>query len=310
MNSNPILIVPGEIKSIFFEIFFKTLKLKLYKSPIILICNREILFSEVDKFNFKKKIEEIDIKKIDKKRLKNKKFYFINISDKNSKSYIQRCFICAFQLLKKGFSNKFLNGPIDKTKTLEKRYLGVTEYIAKSFNKKKFAMLIYSKDLSVCPITTHLPLNLVSKEITKKLIKEKVLIINNFYKKFLNCKPRIAVTGLNPHCESVLKFNEDEKIVRPAIKSLKHKVNVEGPFPSDTIFLKNNRTKFDVIIGMYHDQVLTPIKTLFEYNAINITVGLPFIRVTPDHGPNESMVGKNKSNPTSLIQGLNFLDKI
>ena len=174
MNSNPILIVPGEIKSIFFEIFFKTLKLKLYKSPIILICNREILFSEVDKFNFKKKIEEIDIKKIDKKKLKNKKFYFINISDKNSKSYIQRCFICAFQLLKKGFSNKFLNGPIDKTKTLEKRYLGVTEYIAKSFNKKKFAMLIYSKDLSVCPITTHLPLNLVSKEITKKLIKEKV----------------------------------------------------------------------------------------------------------------------------------------
>ena len=310
MNSNPILIVPGEVKSIFFEIFFKSLKSKNYKSPIVLICNKKILFSEVEKFNFKRKIDEINIKEIDKKRLISKKFYFINVSNKNSKFYIKKCFDCAFKLLKKGFSNKFLNGPIDKTKTLKKRHLGVTEYVAKSFNKKKFAMLIYNKDLSVSPITTHLPINMVSKKITKKMIEEKVLIINNFYKKFLKFKPRIAVTGLNPHRESVLKFNEDEKIIRPAIKSLKHKINIKGPYPSDTIFLKNNRIKFDVIIGMYHDQVLAPIKTLFEYNAINITVGLPFVRVTPDHGPNKLMVGKNKSNPISLIKGLNFLDKI
>ena len=100
-------------------------------------------------------------------------------------------------------------------------------------------------------------------------------------------KPRIAVIGLNPHCESILKLNEDTKIVSPAINSLKSKINVKGPFPADTMFLRNNRKKFDVIIGMYHDQVLTPIKTLFEYDAINITIGLPFLRVTPDHGPNE-----------------------
>ena len=108
-----------------------------------------------------------------------------------------------------------------------------------------------------------------------------------------------------------LKFNEDDKIIFPAIKSFKKKnINVKGPFPADTIFLKNNRKKFDVIIvGMYHDQVLTPIKTLFEYDAINITIGLPFLRVTPDHGPNEKMVGKNKSNPISLIKALSFLDK-
>ena len=87
-------------------------------------------------------------------------------------------------------------------------------------------------------------------------------------------------------------------------------INVKGPFSADTIFLKDNRKKFDVIIGMYHDQVLGPIKTLFEYDAINITLGLPFLRVTPDHGPNEKMVGKNKSNPISLIKALNFLDKI
>jgi len=78
--------------------------------------------------------------------------------------------------------------------------------------------------------------------------------------------------------------------------------------PADTIFLKYNRKKFDVIVGMYHDQVLTPIKTLFEYNAINVTIGLPFLRVSPDHGPNENMVGKNLSNPLSLIRALEFLD--
>ena len=157
-------------------------------------------------------------------------------------------------------------------------------------------MLIYNKKLSVCPVTTHLPVSQITKKINRKLIKEKIIIVNNFYKKFLGFKPRIAVTGLNPHCESVLKFTEDLKIILPLVKLLKEKINVKGPFPADTIFLKDNRKKFDVIIGMYHDQVLGPIKTLFEYDAINITVGLPFLRVTPDHGPNEKMVGRNLSN--------------
>ena len=84
---------------------------------------------------------------------------------------------------------------------------------------------------------------------------------------------------------------------------------MKGPFSADTIFLKNNRKNYNVIIGMYHDQVLTPIKTLYEYNAINITMGLPFLRVSPDHGPNKNMYGQNKSNPESLAMALNFLDK-
>tara|TARA_B100000900_G_C20037530_1_gene496597 strand:- start:15 stop:539 length:525 start_codon:yes stop_codon:yes gene_type:complete len=171
-------------------------------------------------------------------------------------------------------------------------------------------MLIYNEKLSVCPLTTHLPLKLVSKKITKKLILDKIDIINNFYIKILNKKPKIGVTGINPHCESVLKFNEDEKIILPAIRKKSNQgINVKGPYPADTIFQKNNRDKFDVILGMYHDQVLTPLKTIFEYDAINITMGLPFLRVSPDHGPNVKMIGKNKSNPESLIKGLKFLDK-
>ena len=309
MSSSPILIVPGEKKSIFFEIFFKSLKLKSDLSPLILICNKENLDKEIKRFKFNKHIQEIKLNDIYSKKFLKKKIYLIDVRYKDSSLYIHNCFKVAFRLIKKGLANKMINGPINKSKTLNKKFLGVTEFVAKNFNQNKFAMLIYNKKLSVCPVTTHLPLKLVAKKITKRKIKEKIIIVDEFYKKFLKFKPRIAVLGLNPHCESVLKFNEDINIIKPVIRYLKNRINVKGPFPADTVFLKNNRKKFDVIIGMYHDQVLTPIKTIFEYDAINITIGLPFLRVTPDHGPNEKMAGKNISNPMSLIRSLEFLNK-
>ncbi len=309
MNFRPILIIPGETKSIFFEIFFKSLKLKKFNSGLILICSKKKLDKEIKIFNFKKNIELLNKFKINPKNIKKNKIYLIDVKNCNSKNYIFNSFDIAFKLIKSGFTNKLINGPIDKSKTLKKKYLGITEYISRKFNRKKFAMLIYNEKLSVCPVTTHLPLKLVTKEISKRVIKEKVNIINDFYKKFFKFKPRIGIVGLNPHCESIHNFNEDQKILLPVIKSLKKKINIRGPFPADTIFLKKNRKNFDVIVGMYHDQVLGPIKTIFEHNAINITLGLPFIRVSPDHGPNKNMIGKNKSSPISLIRALSFLDK-
>ena len=309
MNFKPILIVPGEKKSIFFEIFFKSVKSKKIICPLVLICSKKILSEEIKRYKFKQKIELISFNNSFEKKLLNKKIYLIDISNQESKNYVKKCFHLAFKIIKSGLSNKLLNGPINKSKTLKKKYLGITEYVAKNFKQKNFAMLIYNKKLSVCPITTHLPLKYVSKKITKKLLKEKIIIVNNFFEKFLSFKPRIGIVGLNPHCESVLKYNEDMQIILPVVNSLKKKFFLKGPIPSDTIFLKDNRKNFDVIIGMYHDQVLTPIKTLFEYDAINITIGLPFLRVTPDHGPNETMVGKNISNPKSLMKAISFLDR-
>ena len=170
-------------------------------------------------------------------------------------------------------------------------------------------MIIYNKNFSVCPFTTHLPIKYVSKKISKLEIINKVRLIDKFWADKFKKKVTIGVTGLNPHCESIDNFNEDKSIILRTIKKLKKlKYNIEGPLAADTIFLKNNRKKFDLIIGMYHDQVLTPIKTLFEYDAINITIGLPFIRVSPDHGPNEAMLGKNKSNYRSLLNSIKFLD--
>ena len=122
--------------------------------------------------------------------------------------------------------------------------------------------------------------------------------------------PRIAITGLNPHCESNFKNSEEDVYIRPAIQVLiKKGYNVKGPFAADTIFMNEQNKKYDVIIGMYHDQVLTPLKSLYGFDAFNITLGLPFTRISPDHGPNYSMLGKNLSDPKSLIEALKFLDK-
>ena len=316
MNYKPILIVSGQPKSIFFEIFFKALKLNNFKSPIVLITCEKLLISNMKKFKFHKKVNELKINKISTYKLTNKFINIINVplnSDLKSNSinaYINKSFETAFNLINNGFSDKLLNGPISKKLFLKGKFPGITEFIAKRYNKKKIAMLIYNKKLSVCPITTHSPLKLVSKIIKKKTIEEKVILINDFFKKKFKFKPRIAVLGLNPHCESFDKFNEDERIIVPTINKLKKlSYKIYGPFASDTMFIKKNREKYDVIIGMYHDQVLTPIKTLFEYDAVNITLGLPFTRVSPDHGPNEKMVDKNNSNPLSLIKAISFLDQ-
>ena len=319
MNYSPILIVSGEPNSVFLELFFKVLKKDKIKSPIILISSKKLLTLQMQKLEFKKKIKLLQISKLKSYKLDNKTINLIDVKynpgkafekiSKKSNIFIKNSFDLAFQIIKKNDIHKFINGPISKKQFLKNKFLGITEYISEKFQAKNTCMLIYNETLSVCPITTHLPLKLVSKKINKKIILKNVSLVNNFYEKKFNIKPRIAILGLNPHCESVHKYNEDEKIIKPTIKYLKNKYNVSGPYPADTIFLKNNRKKFDLIIGMYHDQVLTPLKTLFEYDAINITLGLPFIRVSPDHGPNETMLGKNLSNPLSLSRAIKFLDK-
>ena len=320
MNYKPILIVAGEPNSIFLEIFLKSLKLKKYKNPIILICSFKLLKAQMNIIKIKKKIRLIKPYKLENYKLNNDSINLIDVKynfkytfekiSKKSNLYIKQCFNLAIKIIKSGYTYKFINGPISKKNFLNNKFFGITEYMANKFDLNNSAMLIYNKNLSVCPLTTHLPLKSVAKKINKDSILEKIRLIDNFFINYVNIKPKIAILGLNPHCESIDKFNEDEKIIKPTVKFLvKLNFNVTGPHSADTIFLKNNRKKFDVILGMYHDQVLTPLKTLYEYDAINITLGLPFIRISPDHGPNEKMIGKNLSNPLSLIKAITFLDK-
>ena len=321
MNNKPIIIVGGEPYGVFFEIFFKSKKKINLKRPIILIASKKLILLQMKKLGFNFKINTIDENKInfdllDKKKINliNVDFQFSKIFDKisnKSNSYINQSFNIALKILKENRCAGLINGPVSKKNFLKGKYLGITEFLANKTNvKNNFAMLIYNKKISVSPITTHLPLKVVHKFISKNKIINNVKIIVKFYKKYLKKIPRIAVTGLNPHCESNFKSSEEEASIKPAINLLlRNGYDVKGPFATDTLFMKEHLKKYDLVIGMYHDQVLTPIKTLFGFQAINITLGLPFIRVSPDHGPNESMQGKNLSDPKSLIEALKFLDK-
>ncbi len=324
MKFKPLLIVLGEPYSIFTEILFKFYKkeVKKIKFPIVVIGSKQLIKKQMIKLNYSFPLNEINEKNIHLKKLNNKKINIINVNfnfkkifDKissKSSSYINKSFEIALNILKRGNALGLINGPISKFHLFKKKFPGVTEFLAKKNNvKNNVTMLIYNKELSVSPITTHLPLKNVQKSLTKKKIIENVYRIKHFYNSKLKKKPVIAVLGLNPHCETTSKYSEEKNIIEPSIRYLKHKkINISGPYSADTFFFKKNIIKFDVVIGMYHDQVLTPIKTLYNFDAINITLGLPFIRISPDHGTNNKMIGKNKSNANSLIHSVNFFKKL
>ena len=325
MKNNPLLIVLGEPNSIFSEILFKTYKKKIiqkFNRPIIIIGSENLLKLQMKFLKYSIKIQKINTLDLKNSNLSKKYLNIINVEYKfkkifgkisrNSNKYINDCFKIALKLLSEKSAFALINGPISKTHFLKKKYLGITEYLANKTNiKKKPTMLIYNPSFSVCPITTHLPINRVTKNLTKNKIINDVMNINFFYKKKLNKKPKFAIMGLNPHCESIEKLSEEEKIIKPAIKNLlRNKINIKGPFSADTFFSKKNLSHYDIAIGMYHDQVLVPMKTIFNFEAINLTLGLPFLRVSPDHGTNNQMIGKNMSSPLSLIASINFFKKI
>ena len=138
-------------------------------------------------------------------------------------------------------------------------------------------MWIYNNKLSVSPVTTHLPLSEVKKKYTTNKIIKNVLTINSFYKKKLKKNPNLKSLDLILILKQIKGTQKKKKIIIPAIKKLREKkININGTFPTDTLFLKKNIKKFNVVIGIYHDQVLTPIKTLYRFEAININMGLPF----------------------------------
>ena len=315
MKNKFVVIVCGDPKSTFNEILIKTLKnkfLKKIKFSIILVCSKKLFENELKRFKAKVNLKSFSIEK----GLYKKGIYIIdipldfkNLSLNKKNSYIMRSFQKGLDLIKEKKSLALINGPISKKTFLKGKYKGITEFLAFKTNTFNEVMLIFNKELSVSPITTHVPINKVTQKIKKNIIINKTESINNFYIKFLGYKPSIAITGLNPQCETFVGKKIEKTEILPAIKILrKKKIKALGPFSADTIFLKENRKKFDVIIGMYHDQVLAPMKTIFGFNAINITIGLPFVRITPDHGPNFKMFGLNKSNPESLIQAFNFLN--
>ena len=320
MSSKIILVVLGEPNSIFSEVLFKYFKSKIFlqnNKKIVLIGSKNLLKKQMELLKYDFYLNEIT----EVRKALSKKINIIDINyefksafgkiNNSSNNYIEKSFKKAMDLIKKDNLIKLVNGPISKTHFLKKKFPGITEYVAYKSSSKAPVMLIYNEKLAVTPLTTHIPIKDVSRHVKQAKIIKNITKIDQFYKSRLKKTAKFAILGLNPHCETTDTISEEEKEVIPAIKKLnKRKIKVSGPFSADTFFLRENIKKFDVVMGMYHDQVLIPIKTLFEFKAINITIGLPFIRVTPDHGPNHNMIGKNKSDASSIFYAFNFLNKI
>ena len=315
---NRILITAGEPSSISSEISVKAIR-KLKKesnSELILVTDPNLIRNEIRNLNKSAELNILD-KRLDFKDYKigsiniipiklNEKAIPGILNKKNSDFVIKSIKISVDFLLKKK-ANAIVTNPINKfiMKSSNFKFNGHTEYLGylSKFNKKPI-MMLESNKLRVVPLTTHIPISSVSKKLNTKMIIEKINILNNELIKIYKIKnPIIYISGLNPHSGDGGKIGKEElTIINPAISKLKELgLNVKGPFPGDTLFKKNKIKEYDVAVCMYHDQALIPIKTLYSGNIINITLGLDFIRTSPDHGTALDIAGGKKADPSSLI---------
>lgn len=174
-------------------------------------------------------------------------------------------------------------------------------------------MLIWSEELAVVPVTVHVPLAAVPRLLSTDLIVETGRIVaREFRQRFGIARPRLALCGLNPHAgEHGALGKEDETIVRPAVARLQGEgIHASGPHSADTLFRREARGRYDVALGMYHDQVLIPAKTLAFERAVNVTLGLPFVRTSPDHGTAFDLAGTGKADPSSLLAALKLAQRL
>jgi 4-hydroxythreonine-4-phosphate dehydrogenase len=234
-----------------------------------------------------------------------------NVTLDNSTRYVIQSFNLAHKLALDNRVNGLINCPINK-ELLNKSKIGVTEFLASKCKviRDSEVMLIHNRMLSVVPLTTHIDIKDVPKKINTAFIIKKMTTLKYGFKKLFNKNPKIGILGLNPHNSEFAINSKEVKIINPSIKELKKKgFNINGPFSADTMFIKNYK-KFNVIVGMYHDQILTPFKSLFHYDAINVTLGLKYIRVSPDHGPARDIVKKNKAHHQSLLKCIKFINNL
>jgi 4-hydroxythreonine-4-phosphate dehydrogenase len=195
---------------------------------------------------------------------------------------------------------------------------GHTEYLATLVEEMTGAkvhpvMLLWSPQLAVVPVTIHLPLKEVAKKLTPELLlKTGRIVAHDLVTRFGITRPRLAFAGLNPHAgEEGALGEEDEAVVRPAVARLKAEgIDARGPLPADTMFHTAARSSYDVAICMYHDQGLIPIKTLAFESAVNVTLGLPFVRTSPDHGTAFDIAGTGRADPSSLIAALRLAARL
>lgn len=319
--SEKILIVGGDPNSINSEIIYKTwVNLdKNVKKNIFLIASYELILKQVKKLHLTNVFEKVHSLKSfnnsNKLKIIDIPLDFKNpfdVSLNSSSKYVIKCLNLAHKLASTKNVKGIINCPINKILIKSTNMIGVTEFLAAKSNIKDQSevMMIHNRKLSVVPLTTHINIKDVAKKIKLKMIVKKVLTLNKSYKKIFKKKPFIGVLGLNPHNSELVNSSEEIREIIPSINILKKKgLNIRGPLVADTVFVDEYK-RYDVIVGMYHDQVLSPFKTLFHFDGINITLGLNYTRVSPDHGPASELIGKNKADFKSLFNCVKFISNL
>ena len=308
-----IAIIHGEPYSINSEIIYKSwLKYKSNnKKKIFIIGSKKILEAQFKRLKINVKFNQLNTDLILKKEKINildidinfKNPFIINLNEK--KNYIFKSINKAHELAIKKKIEGFINCPINKE--IFKKNIGVTEYLAdKNKSRNKEVMLIYNKIFSVSPVTTHIDIKNVIKNLNPRKIIMKVNTINEFYSQKFKKKAKIAILGLNPHNDEMRAGSFERQVLTPLVKKLKKRgLKIQGPLSVDNVFLKD-KIEYDVVVGMYHDQVLGPFKAINKFNGINVTLGLKYLRISPDHGTASELIFKKKANANSLINCINF----
>jgi 4-hydroxythreonine-4-phosphate dehydrogenase len=226
-------------------------------------------------------------------------------SGKAALAYLERAVRAALR----GEVDALVTAPVSKAAirmTGLRDFVGHTEYLAEMTSARSFAMMFWSKRLKVVLVTTHLPLKEVASAISSKQILSVIALANESLKKFGFSKPRIGVSALNPHAGEDGAFgDEDARIVAPAVREAqKRGIDANGPLPADSLFHAAYNRAYDLVVAMYHDQALAPFKMIAFDEGVNVTLGLPFVRTSVDHGTAYDIAGKGIASEKSLVQAI------
>lgn len=239
----------------------------------------------------------------------------LGIADGRSAGAVVGSIDRAVDQVRAGEANSLVTLPINKELLAADgfAYPGHTDYLCHLGGVETVVMMLWSPDLAVVPVTVHQPLSEAVRDLTAdRIIKAVQVTAAALSRDFGKTTPRFAIAGLNPHAgEGGLLGSEEATIIGPAIEILRsHGLACDGPLPADTMFHHHARQKYDVAICMYHDQALIPIKTLDFFGAVNVTLGLPFIRTSPDHGTAYAIAGTGTADPSSLIAAITLAHRM
>lgn len=212
----------------------------------------------------------------------------------------------AVDLISRGFAEAIVTAPVAKSVMMKAglRFPGQTEYLQKLTGSRRAGMILTSSSFRVGLVTIHIPVSQISRTLTTALIRDRIELYHEALRVDWGIRrPRLAVLGLNPHAgESGLLGKEEQRVIVPVLKTLrKRNINAAGPFPADAFFARTKEKEFDAVIAMYHDQGLIPLKMKAGGLGVNVTVGLPVVRTSPDHGTGFDIAGTGTADHRSMI---------